>query len=431
MSKSYLDQTWESLFKKYNILDELKTKGFFVIKAEQIKEFREPRLVTKFDHSINLPQIFKHNNVSILPISRKEYVLSNHQMFYEFEPDDSYPIQKPFPLYIESIDRSEITSESVALNTSYIAGMLEDFIEDANMVPTVSGRMGSGRFSFKIKNSLDNSFNQVDVDNSQIEIDGAFEGEKFLTLIEAKQHVASDFLIRQIYFPFRTWKDKVSKEIKLVYFTYSNGIFNFFEYKFEDESNYSSLKLMKQKKYTLEDTKINLETIVSIANAVSIVDEPKLPFPQADDFKKVINLCEIAYTKELSKEIIASEYEFNIRQSDYYTNACRYLGLLEKYKANGSILYKLTDAGQNILKMSYIERQLYLVKEILSHKIFNDIFKQTIKSNRVPTKNEILKIMPSYKLHNVGSKKDDASTFGRRASSIKGWIEWILSIIEE
>lgn len=430
MSKSALDKTWEALFAKYNILEELKSKGFFVIKADQIKEFREPRLVTKFDHSINLPQIFKHHSISILPISRKEYIISNHQMFYEFKADDSYPVQKTFPAFIESIDKTEITSESVALNASYITGMLEDFIEDENMVPTVSGRMGSGKFSFIIRNSVNDSFSHVNVDNSQIEIDGAFEGEKFLTLIEAKQHIASDFLIRQIYFPFRTWKDRVTKEIKLVYFTYSNGIFNFYEYKFEDDQNYSSLKLVKQKKYTLEDTFINMETIINIANSVTIVDEPSLPFPQADDFRKVINLCEISYTKDLNKEIIASEYEFNIRQSDYYTNACRYLGLLEKKKMNGEIIYKLTPNGENILKMSYIERQLFLVKEILSHKIFNDIFRETIKFSKIPSKNEILKLMPMYNLYNVGMKKNDASTFGRRASSIRGWIEWILSIIE-
>lgn len=44
------DAAWESLFDKYHILAEIERNGQFVISANQIKEFREPRLMTKFDH---------------------------------------------------------------------------------------------------------------------------------------------------------------------------------------------------------------------------------------------------------------------------------------------------------------------------------------------------------------------------------------------
>ena len=57
------DTAWENLFEKYHILNEIKQNGKFTISAEQIKEFREPRLMTKFDHKINLPQIFFQNNL--------------------------------------------------------------------------------------------------------------------------------------------------------------------------------------------------------------------------------------------------------------------------------------------------------------------------------------------------------------------------------
>lgn len=71
------DAAWESLFDKYHILDEIDRNGQFVISANQIKEFREPRLMTKFDHKINLPNIFVANNLSILPITRGDYVISS------------------------------------------------------------------------------------------------------------------------------------------------------------------------------------------------------------------------------------------------------------------------------------------------------------------------------------------------------------------
>ena len=44
------DTAWEELFDKYNILFNIEKDGKYLISANQIKEFREPRLMTKFDH---------------------------------------------------------------------------------------------------------------------------------------------------------------------------------------------------------------------------------------------------------------------------------------------------------------------------------------------------------------------------------------------
>ena len=71
------DAAWEKLFDKYNILTEIARNGQFVISAKQIGEFREARLMTKFDHKINLPKIFQLNNLSILPITRGDYIISS------------------------------------------------------------------------------------------------------------------------------------------------------------------------------------------------------------------------------------------------------------------------------------------------------------------------------------------------------------------
>lgn len=79
------DTAWESLFDKYHILAEIEQNGQFIISANQIKEFREPRLMTKFDHKINLPNIFTSNNLSILPITRGNYVISSFSAYKEFD----------------------------------------------------------------------------------------------------------------------------------------------------------------------------------------------------------------------------------------------------------------------------------------------------------------------------------------------------------
>lgn len=49
-TKSQNDKAWEALFEKYDILSHIESDGKFIISASQIKEYREPRLMAKFDH---------------------------------------------------------------------------------------------------------------------------------------------------------------------------------------------------------------------------------------------------------------------------------------------------------------------------------------------------------------------------------------------
>ena len=87
--KSLNDTAWEELFEKHDILAHIERTGQFQISAKQIKEVREPRLMAKFDHTINLPQIFADNNLCILPVTRGDYVISHFDAYHKFEPDNS------------------------------------------------------------------------------------------------------------------------------------------------------------------------------------------------------------------------------------------------------------------------------------------------------------------------------------------------------
>lgn len=87
------DHAWEKLFSKYDILNQIDMHEKFIISANQIKEFREPRLMAKFDHNINLPQIFSENRLAILPISRGDYVISNFEVYKKFESISTKVIQ--------------------------------------------------------------------------------------------------------------------------------------------------------------------------------------------------------------------------------------------------------------------------------------------------------------------------------------------------
>ena len=63
MSKSKNDIAWNSLFEKFNIINQIEKNGSFEITSEQINDVRQARLMTKFDHKSQLPEIFAKNNL--------------------------------------------------------------------------------------------------------------------------------------------------------------------------------------------------------------------------------------------------------------------------------------------------------------------------------------------------------------------------------
>ena len=125
MAKGKNDIAWEQIFEKYNIIDSINKEGYFTISADQIKEFREPRLMTKFDSKIDLPDIFNNNHLAILPTKRGEYLIGRFQNYEEVEIDNSLDVETMYlPEYITTIDSKNITSEAISLSSAFISGML-------------------------------------------------------------------------------------------------------------------------------------------------------------------------------------------------------------------------------------------------------------------------------------------------------------------
>ena len=419
------DIAWQTLFDRYDILGNIEKSGQFIISSNQIKEFREPRLMTKFDHKINLPTIFADNGLAILPISRGDYVISSFSAYKEFEPPVTDVQRVSIPAHIQSLMPQFLVSEAIALNCASACGILSDFLEDDALVPTVNGRMSSGNFGFDIETKL--GVKRVDVVNSQIEIDAAYQGINCLSLFEAKRDLSDDFLVRQLYYPFRVWRERVTKPVKPVFLVFSNGMFNLYQYEFDDPQNYNSLRLVKQRNYMIA-TEVSLSDIENLLMTVPLVVEPKISFPQADRMSRIVNLIELLNEKPMTKQDITSKYAFDERQTNYYTDAGRYLGLIEKgHDENGNILFQLSTRGRHILGLEYKERQLAIVTQILEHKVFNETLKLHLQYGEMPDKQTIVQIMKGTNLYNIEAD----STYLRRSSTVVGWINWILEIIEE
>lgn len=414
------DKAWAKLFSKYNILENIKANNYFEITSTQINEFRQARLMTKFDQKNNLPYLFSDNQLSILPVTRGNYIIGRFNTYEEVKYNSKIEtVSFSIPSFIESIDTDNIYSEATALNTVFASKVINEILEE-EAVQTISGRMGTGEFSFDI-NSHHGPFH-IDVKNSQCEIDAGFESLNKLLLLEAKNFKIDSFNIRQLYYPYRLWKGKVNKEIVPAFFTFSNDIFSFFIYKFNDTNNYNSLELIEQRNFAFAEEAITIDDIFNILKEVTIIKEPTdVPFPQANNFERTIDLLGLLMEENLSKDDIASSYNFEKRQADYYANSGAYLGLIKKGE-----LVELTPLGKKVMSMKNREKKLNIARLILEHSVFNRVMSRYLGTLSPVPNSEIVDIMNDSYLHNVGEQ----STVIRRASTVKSWIEWILNLAE-
>lgn len=426
-SATKIDECWEQLFIKHAILPRVQSDGAFRISARQINAFHEARLMAKFDRSAQLPEIFRANRLSILPVTRGDYLIGPF-VTHEKIKYGSAKLTKVKVPPLETIDSQNLYSEAAAIFFAYNSGIMNDILGSNAVHFTVNGRMGSGNFSFAVENSLmPNAPVIVDVKNSQIEIDAGFESSEAFIVCEAKNQASEELLIRQLYYPYRLWSKKILKPVIPMFMAFSNDVFHVFLYEFTDIHNYNSLSLKDYRTYTFADENISLQDIIETWRSAPIIAEPGVTFPQADSFTRVIDLLSVLHEDELTRSEVTLKYEFNPRQTNYYISACEYLGLVERYsteqKERG---YRLTLEARNMMSLSYKRKHLALIRKILERSVFNQAFEIFLNSNRLPDKRTICHIMKSTDFQTTISD----ITIERRSSTVMGWLNWIISIFE-
>lgn len=424
------DRTWELIFDELSVLDKIDKHGILKITSKEINEYNGPdaRIMTKFDYWDNLPYIFQKNKLNILPISRGEYIISHFNAYHRLDIDSNVePCKIDFPHWIKTLDYNNLSSEAKVLNCAYITGILDRVIEEG-IKPTIDGRMSTRSWDFNIDNTITSGKIQIFNNKSQCQIDGGYEGLNKFAIIEAKNSLSKDFIVRQLYYPYRLWKKNLgTKKIIPIFLVYSNGIFHFLIYKFNKLNEYNSIELIDHKSYKITEKGIEISDIVELIKKTEIIQEPKVPFPQADSFERVIDLLNALNKEELNNEEISLMYDFDYRQAQYYSRACMYLDLAQNI--NGTI--KLTEEALKILRKGKREKYLSIASKILEHKVFKEALKLYIKSSKPPKSKEIYKeVMDKNKetLYKQGSGFLSKRTLVRRASTVKGWIDWVLGL---
>jgi hypothetical protein len=421
---------WAKLFRKFSIAERVANEGFFDISAADFKPEFEPRLLTKVDHSHQLPQVMKDNDLSILTLTNSSWRIGPFEVFESlpnWRPPDETVIRKALPDWFQSLTKDGITGEGALVNAADASGILSDFCGE-ELVATITGKGRSSTFDFVVDNKTSGS-TSISVKSAQIEIDAGFEGPNALYLFEAKKHLSLDFNVRQLFYPFRTWDGRVEKKVKPIFITLANDVFDLTEFRFLDPSNMSSIELVSSKRYMLSEQLVSEREIVEIAKLASHQGDRHLtinvPFPQADDFERVIDITEFVASEPRSIEDISANYEFHPRQADYYFSAARFLGLGEIVRGSDGVNYRrVTKLGAEIIRLPYAAKRIAMARLILEIPAVREIYMLKIEHDVLADIREAERF--------VSESSDEqgisGSTIRRRAQTVLAWVKWLLTI---
>jgi len=144
----------------------------------------------------------------------------------------------------------------------------------------------------------------------------------------------------------------------------------------------------------------------------------KIPFPQADDFEKVVKIVNIDDAKCYKDMEAMSRYLDNIsfRQVQYYLSACMYLNIIDSNK-------NLTEEGIILRQLNNANQTVELIRLILSDRIFGTVYLSEKYLGSKYSREDV-----EYLMKNITDIENEA-VIRRRAQTVMKWVEWINNCI--
>ncbi len=249
------NESWSKIFEDYKIsLHDFNISPFY-ISADDIKKScqdfkkvaeKEVRILCKQDTREDRPHVFIDNNLFLLPVKNGYYTIVKGEGYIDIpnitSAEKTYDSKLDFKLETSQIGDSEMQH----LDFAYASSLIRTFMEDESLVLTIRGRKYTPQFSFNVGKQ------HINVQSVQTEVDAGFEGRNKIVLIEAKNSSTNNTIIRQLFYPYKQWKQHTNKEVFTLFFEKRGNHYFIWQYGFNDEDNYNSIKLIKSARYVID-----------------------------------------------------------------------------------------------------------------------------------------------------------------------------------
>jgi hypothetical protein len=249
------NESWIKIFNDYNIdKHDFEKDGPFKITAGDIKSScqnftstaqKEVRILCKQDSRTDRPSNFIDKGLFILPIVNGQYIIIKGEGYIDIPEITTGLINYNSKLDF-ILDSSKVgNSEMQHLDFAYASSLIRTFMDDKSLVLTIRGRKYTPEFSFNVGN------NKVIVKSVQTEVDAGYEGRDKIVLVEAKNSKTTNTIIRQLFYPYKQWKQYTNKDIYLIFFERRDAEFHIWQYSFKNDYDYNSISLVKSERYLI------------------------------------------------------------------------------------------------------------------------------------------------------------------------------------
>lgn len=180
-----------------------------------------------------------------MPIKNGTYLFTKKNIFYKLEylEKNIINLDKDNNSILNNIGGSE----SNIINNLLNCGIFESEKYMNERIKYIFPIQGRHYCSFKM------NFNSeiININSVQYEIDGSFESDNKIMLIECKNKKIESFNIRQIYYPYRAVYEHVKnkKEIICLYIVKIKDIIYIWNLKFRDHNNPNSIECIDYNRY--------------------------------------------------------------------------------------------------------------------------------------------------------------------------------------
>jgi hypothetical protein len=356
----------------------------------------------------------QEKGVFVLPKSRKEWMLVHGKGYEKLEdPGEPEPFRSRLPIRLSTLTYGR--GENPFLNHAYHSGLLSHFTGVSTLFETLSGRSGTSAFRFRVDGSPELRVEK----GTQMDIDKGYESEDAVLLFEAKARPQKSFLIRQLYYPFRSHRDFQQttglkpKSIRPFVFVADpeEGTYSLWQFEWPDSEvdDYEAIRFVKARKFRIDDQTPAWDQYTGISPGSSV------PEIQANDLGKVTNLPFLIPQGIDTAQKWAEHYGFALRQGNYYQAAAAALGLVTSEEGT----FVLTDGGKRFVTLSPPERDKLTAVQLLKVPTINRVFiRAQERGEEGVTDAEIARIIEE-------TQGLQGKTPGRRASTVRSWFRWL------
>lgn len=249
-------RSWQKIFEEIGGVSHDFDESPLKVTARQIKDAcqhftetgeKEVRVLCKQDSRESRPDIFKERGLFLLPIKNGEYQIIKGEGYVDLEPVSGetlvYSSKLDFDLETSQVGDSEMQH----LDFAYASSLIRTFMDDSSLVLTIRGRKFTPEIEFKVGNHI------ISTKSVQTEVDAGYEGKDKVVLVEAKNSMTKNTIIRQLFYPFRQWQSITEKKVYTLFFEKSkiDNTYSIWKFEFLEPDDYNSINLVESKKFKI------------------------------------------------------------------------------------------------------------------------------------------------------------------------------------